>query len=291
MIKQVCRSLRKHGYSIGQIARRLQVSESTVHWHVKDICLTDAQRERLKRQKRALMAKVNARRKGKPLKPVSFYKPPWSLALVHLIAHLSFDGRIDRYGCYYYSRSYQQAQHVRRSLKWLLGITPKIKRRPSGIWVVSFYNVVVADWLACKENELLHTVSSHPEWRRQWLQALFDDEGHIHLSPPVRRVRASQNNMSVLRYAQRFLGSMRIASRIDRHAHAVEITGRNNLANFRRLINFSHGIYVNENRKNGLWSQPLEKRKLLNLTLKSYGISTALLQFGPLAHQVEQQPH
>ena len=270
MIRYLCRSLRKQGSSIGQIARRLKLSESTVHWHVKDIRLTAMQRERLKIQKRALMAKVNARRKGKPLKPVLFRKPSWSRALVHLIAHLRFDGRIDRYGCYYYSRSSQQARHVRRSLKWLLGITPKVRLRPNGVWVVSFYNVAVTAWLAHKESELLQMVRAHSEWQRQWLQALFDDEGHVHISNGVRRVRASQNDLQVLRQAQQFLGRMHIASRIDRYAKAIEVSGRENLVGFRKRINFSSGIRINANRKNGLWNQPLEKRELLKLALGSY---------------------
>lgn len=270
MTKQLCRLLRKRGYSIGQIAKQLHLSESTVHWHVADIRLTKTQREELRCQKRALMATINARRRGQPMKQIIFRKPSWSRALVHLVAHLNFDGRIDQHGCYYYNRSHRQAQHVRRSFKWLLGIAPRMRLRENGVWVVSFYHVSVAAWLSCREKELLQVVCARPEWQRQWLQALFDDEGHVHLSKGVRRVRASQHDMKVLRYAQRFLGSLRIESRIDAQARAVEITGRDNLTNFSKLINFSPGIYINEHRKNGLWKFPLEKRALLYAALQSY---------------------
>ena len=275
-LRWACRILRKRGYSIGQIARRLRISESTVHWHVKDICLTAAQQQRLKVMKRALMAEVNARRRGKPLKPIMFHKPIWSRALVHLVAHLGFDGRIDRYGCHYYSRSYQQVQHVRQELRGLLGVIPKLRRRPNGIWIVSLYNVEVAAWLGRKEAELLSAVQQHPSWQRQWLQALFDDEGHVHLSGATRRVRASQDDRGVLKHAQKFLERIDISSRIDQRAHAVEITGRKNLVRFSQLISFSPGISINERRKNGLWTEPRETRELLDIALQSYQSPVAL---------------
>lgn len=239
-LRRACRILRKRGRSIGQIAAQIGISESTIHWHVKDIQLTAVQQERLKVWKRALMAEVNARRRGKPLKPIVFRKPSWSRALVHLVAHLSFDGRVDRYGCHYYSRSYQQAQHVSQELRNLLGVMPKLRRRPNGIWVMSLYNVEVAAWLARREEELLSAVRRHPAWQRQWLQALFDDEGHVHVSGTTRRVRASQDDLSVLQHAQRFLGRLDISSRIDQQAHAVEITGRQNLVRFSHLIRISN---------------------------------------------------
>ena len=268
-LRWACRTLRKRGHSIGQVAGQLRISESTVHWHVKDIRLTAAQRQRLKIMKRALMTEINARRRGKPLKPIVFRKPAWSRALVHLVAHLSFDGRVDRYGCHYYSRSYQQVQHVRQELIHLLGVTPKLQCRPNGIWTANLYNVEVAAWLARREEELLLAVQRHPTWQRQWLQALFDDEGHVHVSGSRRRVRASQDVLGVLQHAQRFLERIEISSRIDQRAHAVEITGRQNLVRFSRLINFSPGISINERRKNGLWTEPLEKRELLDIALQS----------------------
>lgn len=275
-LRRACRILRNRGRSIGQIAGQLGISESTVHWHVKDIQLTAAQQDRLRVEKRALMAEVNAKRRGKPLKPIVFRKPSWSRGLVHLVAHLSFDGRVDRYGCQYYSRSCQQVQHVSRELRGLLGVTPKVRRRPNGIWITSLYNVEVAAWLGRREEELLSAVRHHPAWQRQWLQALFDDEGHIHVTGSRRRLRASQDNPSILRHAQKFLEHLDISSRIDKQARAVEITGRRNLVRFSRLINFSPGISINEHRKNGLWTEPMEKRELLDIALQSYRSPIAL---------------
>ena len=163
-----------------------------------------------------------------------------------------------------------------QELRCLLGVTPKMRRRPNGTWIASLYTVEVAAWLARREEELLSAVRRHPTWQRQWLQALFDDEGHVHVSGSRRRVRASQDVLSVLQHAKRFLERVNISSRIDQRAHAVEITGRQNLVRFSRLITFPPGISINERRKNGLWTEPLEKRELLDIALQSYQSPGAL---------------
>ena len=278
MIPARCRTLRQHGYSIGQIARLLQLSKSTVHWHTKDIVLTRGQRDSLREQKRRVMMRVNARRRGIPLRPVSFRKPAWSAKLVHLVAHLSFDGRIDRYGCHYYNRSRPQARHVQQLLKTLLGFRARMRRRSDEIWEVSYYNVAVAAWLSHREHELFQVLPGQMRWQRQWLQAFFDDEGHIHLSKSVRRIRASQADPQILEWAKRFLENMEIRGRIDRRAQAIEITGRGNLIQFRNRVNFSSGLRVNPNRLNGLWNWQFEKRTLLDKALGSYKSSFALSQ-------------
>src|SRR3989338_4690696 len=129
MTRTRCRALRRAGYSIGRIADLLGLSQSTVHWHVRDIALTARQRERILEQWRAVMRRVNARRRGQPLRRVAFRRPAWSAVLVHLVAHLTFDGRVDRFGCTYYSRTYSEAAHVRDLLSRLLGVTARVRRR------------------------------------------------------------------------------------------------------------------------------------------------------------------
>ena len=272
MIKQRCRKLRARGFSIGEIAHRIHVSESTVHWHVKDINLTSIQVERIRQRKRILMQRINAKRRGKPVLPVVFCRPRWSLALVHLIAHLTFDGRIDRYSCHYYSRSHSEALHVKFALQRLLHVTPTMRLKVNGIWIVSYYNVEVAAWLLNKEQELLQKVSRHGIWQVVWLKALFDDEGHVHISKGIRRVRASQDNPVVLNRARKFLKAIGIRSRIDHRARAIEIAGRNNLFLFQQHINFSPGLTINARRKNGLWSDPFKKRQLLRRALRTYAL-------------------
>ncbi|MBI3020724.1 MAG: LAGLIDADG family homing endonuclease [Candidatus Omnitrophica bacterium] len=237
---------------------------------MKDIRITDAQRERLHAQKRNIMAIVNARRRGKPLHPVLFRKPAWSKMLVHLVSHLNFDGRVDRYGCYYYSRSYQQVLHVKQLLQQLLGVRPKLKLRPHGVWMVSYYNVEVAAWLSRKEDGLLAVLTDRMTWQQQWLQAFFDDEGHVFVGGSTRRVRASQKHPATLWLARRLLSRIGIESYIDKRAQAVEIRGRENLLQFQQQINFSEGLCINPLRANGRWKQPLEKREILERALSSY---------------------
>lgn len=270
MIKRRCRSLRRGGLSIGQIARIVSRSESTVHWHVRGLKLSKIQEERLRHQKRTLMAKVNAKRRGVPIRPVEFRRPGWSSALVHLVSHLSFDGRVDHHGCHYYSRQREQALHVQQLLRRLLAVAARVRRKSNEMWVVSFYSVQVAKWLSERERELLSVVSRRPAWRIGWLKALFDDEGHVHYSTSTRRVRASQDDPQILRVARRWLSQVGINSRIDQGARAVEITGRDNLSVFHHRIGFSRGLTINEHRKNGLWAHPFEKRELLELALASY---------------------
>ena len=268
--KQHCRLLRHQGYAIGHIAKLVKRSGSTVHWHVRDISLTTSQKLRLRDHWRAVMVVVNARRRGRPLKPVPFRRPAWSKGLVHLVAHLSFDGRVDRYGCAYYSRSHDQVLHVKQLLHRLLGLVANVRLRSNGIWIVSCYNVAVAAWLSQREEELLRVIAHQSTWQQQWLQAFFDDEGHVHVHRGIRRVRASQHAPQILQHAQEFLRALGIQSRVDPQAKAVEITGRENLFSFQRHVNFSSGIRVNAHRKNGVQTNHVEKRRLLARALNSY---------------------
>ena len=270
MIKHRCQRLRRQDLSIGQVARLVNRSESTVHWHVRGIAFTKTQKDRLRYQKRALMTAINAKRRGIPLRPVDFQRPLWSSELVHLVSHLSFDGRVDHHGCHYYSRQYGQALHVQQLLRRLLAVKACVRRKADEMWVLSFYNVQVARWLFEREEELLGAVNRRPAWRMVWLKALFDDEGHVHYSASTRRVRASQDDLQVLRFAKRWLVQAGINSRIDQSARAVEVTGRDNLSTFSRRVGFSPGLAINEHRKNGIWTHPFEKRELLELALASY---------------------
>ncbi len=270
MLKQACLQLRAQGYSIGQIARRLSVSKSSVHWHVRKISLTLEQKEALRQRKQRIMAVVNGRRRGKALQPRPFLKPRWSQNLIHLVSHLAFDGRVDRYGCHYYSRNKQQVEHVQKLLKCLLQIEAKIYQRSNGIWTASYHNVETADWLSHREAELELVTSRSPRWRQTWLRAFFDDEGHVHFAGSIRRVRASQDRPEVLRIAREFLDGFHIASRIDMTAHAVEITGRENLERFHAMIGFSPGIQINPARRNGIWKTAIDKQELLSIALQSY---------------------
>ncbi|MFH1656142.1 MAG: hypothetical protein ABH954_06015, partial [Candidatus Omnitrophota bacterium] len=61
-----------------------------------------------------------------------------------------------------------------------------------------------------------------------------------------------------------------ICGRINKTETDIEITGKTNLIKFRNEISFSSGIYMNPHRKNSIWKEKIEKRKILELALKSY---------------------
>jgi DNA-binding CsgD family transcriptional regulator len=269
-LERAGRALRRDGLSIGQIARRLQLAESTIHRYVGDIPLTRAQCRRLQQHWQRRMAQVNHLRRGIALKHIEFRRPRWSARLVHLVSHLSLDGRIDRYGCHYYNREKSAVSHVQTLLQRLLGVEAKVRRRVNGIYVASFFHVEVAAGLADRERELLNMVARHPLWQRVWLQALFDDEGHVHWVKGRRRVRASQKDPAILRTAQDYLRRQDIDSRIDTAARAVEITGRRSLTRFANRVGFSRGLHVNPARRNGHWKTAWEKQDLLRMALASY---------------------
>jgi len=125
--KQQIKSLRRAGRSLDDIAHQLGLSRSTVYWHIKDLPLTLDQQAVLHRRWQVTMAHVNAKRRGIARSGPLPSRPRWSEHLVHLVSHLMFDGRIDRWGGYYYNRSPSQLQHVVRLLKRLYGVTSRIK--------------------------------------------------------------------------------------------------------------------------------------------------------------------
>ena len=61
-----------------------------------------------------------------------------------------------------------------------------------------------------------------------------------------------------------------VESRINKRATDIEITGRENLEKFAKEINFSPRIYINPQRKNGIWKVRISKRRILEEALRSY---------------------
>ncbi len=154
-LERRCRGLRQEGFSIGQIAGRLKLAESTVHRDVRGIRLTRAQRDALFQQWKRRLTEVNGLRRGIAVKRVACRRPRWSAEFVHLVAHLAFDGRVDRYGCHYYSRERSAVLHFARLMEQLLHVRPRVRRRSNGMSMASFFHVEIAAWLAKRERELL----------------------------------------------------------------------------------------------------------------------------------------
>lgn len=271
-----CRDLRSRGSSLGEIASLTNVPKTTVYDYVRDIILTDEQREQIEiRRKEQAKAKPN-HRKGKCVSGRSILKPSfWSDDIVHIIAHFMFDGGIGKYGCRYYSKDKFQIVHVKNLVKKIFGINPLHRIRDDGVRVLSFYNVELADYVKEKKKEIFHYIGNGAPKRQKkvFLQAFFDDEGNVYYKKrDQRRIRGYQNSYLILKRIKGLLEDFGICGRINKAETEVEITGRSNLVKFWNEINFSSGIYMNPHRKNSIWKEKIEKREILELALKSYKI-------------------
>ena len=271
-----CRDLRSRGSSLGEIVSLMNVPKTTVYDYVKDVILTDEQREQVEiRRKEQAKAKPNPR-KGKCIPGRSILRPSfWSKDLVHIIAHFIFDGSIGKYGCRYYSKDKFQIVHVKNLVKKIFGINPLHEVREDGVEVISFYNVELADYVKEKKKEIFNYIGNGAPKRQKkvFLQAFFDDEGNIYYKKKnQRRIRGYQNSYLILKRIKELLEDFGICGRINKAETEIEITGRNNLVKFWNEINFSSRIYMNPHRKNSIWKEKIEKREILELALKSYKI-------------------
>jgi len=133
------------------------------------------------------------------------------------------------------------------------------------------HHAELAQNLESKVTELKRNLGAFPRhWRRCFLQAFFDDEGHIYFNGSKRRVRGTQKDVAVLKTIKNLLAREDIKSRLDRRAQAIEISGREQLRRFQQVIGFARGIRINPQRRNGRWHQPMEKRRILQYAVNSY---------------------
>lgn len=267
-----CKALRAEGFSFGEIASKLRLPKSVAHWHARNIELSPSQKRTIAKKRQDLCRAHPNRRKGRCVAGRNVHKPVlWNEELVHVIAHLIFDGSIEKCGCVYYNSSEINAVHMSGLLKRVFGVEPKIKARENGVYAVSAYYVELADYAREKEKELLEYIRIAPKNETiTFLRAFFDDEGSVYYKDGKRRIRGSQDSIQILGLVKALLTDLGISSRIDVTAKAVEISGRKELAHFKDLIGFSEGIFVNPERKNSIWKQKLEKMDILNRALDSY---------------------
>ncbi|MFH1593445.1 MAG: hypothetical protein ABID09_01950 [Candidatus Omnitrophota bacterium] len=85
-----------------------------------------------------------------------------------------------------------------------------------------------------------------------------------------RRVRGYQDSTRVLNIIKNILSEFAIECKVYSAIKGIEITGKDNLLNFVKEINFSPYIYLNPNRKNSIWKKDISKREVLNLAIASY---------------------
>lgn len=268
-----CRALRAKGFSLSEILNLVNLPKTTVYSYIRDIPLTPEQISNIEKTRKELSRTHPNPRKGKCIPGREIIKPKsWSNDLAHVVAHFMFDGSINNDGCIYYNTNIYQIRHLKQLMYKLFRIMPKIRHRPGGLYVSAFYNVELSNYIKTKREQIFHHLSNGASRniKRVFLQAFFDDEGSIYYKGNIRRVRGHQKSQFLLEVIKKLLKYFNIESKIDKNQTEVVITGKKNLINFAKEINFSSKIYINPYRKNGIWKKKLQKRDILNLAIKSY---------------------
>lgn len=270
-----CRKLRKEGFFIGEIASIVNIPKTTTYGYVRDILLTDEQKEKVEERRKELAKSKPNPRKGKCIPGKKVLKPKtWSKDLIHIVAHFMFDGRIEKHACVYYSSSKYQIDHLRKLAYKLFRVKSTLRRRNNNTPVLSFYYIELVNYIKHKINEIFEYLDNgaNKEEKRLFLQTFFDDEGNIYYNKDdKRRVGGYQKSYELLRKIQNFLDEFdNISSKINKSKNEIEISGKKNLIKFANEINFSPGIYINPFRKNSIWKKKIQKREILKLVLSSY---------------------
>lgn len=268
-----CKELRSKGYSFGEISSKIGLAKSTLYPYLKNISLGARQRQNIEiRRKEKCNNKANPK-KGKCLPGREIIKPnSWSKDLIHILSHFMFDGRVDEDSCIYYSKDKYQIEHMQKLLRDTFRANPKVQLRDNGVYGLVFYHVELANYLKSRKEELFAYLNNGAPraHKQEFLRAFFDDEGCVFYKGDKRRVRGYQKSQPILWQIMDLLDEFGIKSKIDRHVNGVEISGKENLEKFSKEINFSPEIYINPNRKNGIWKEKISKRKILDLALRAY---------------------
>lgn len=241
--------------------------------YLKDILLSNEQQKNIEERRKEKNKDLINLRKGKclPGREVVFPKK-WSNNLIHIVSHYMFDGRIDEDSCIYYNKSKYQIEHLAELLYRTFKVKPKIKMRDNGVYGLAFYHVEFAAYIKnCRDKLMCYINNGASKLKKRiFLQAFFDDEGCVFYNRDKRRVRGYQKDPLFLKVVKRLLADFDIKGRIDNSSSGIEISGRGNLFSFAKEINFSPQIYINPNRKNGIWKRKISKRAILERLLGSY---------------------
>lgn len=272
-----CRKLRYRGYSLGEIASITKLPKTTIYGYIKDISLTSKQKRRIEEHRKLLQRNTPNPRKGRCIPGREISKPKsWSEDLMHIISHFMFDGRIDKSGCMYYSKNKHQISHMVYLTYKIFGIKPICRERNNDVYMLAYYNVELANYIKNKKEIIFDYLKNGTsnKYKKTLLQAFFDDEGSIYYRGSTRRIRGHQKSFFILQKIEELLENFNIYARINKDKTEIEITGRKNLLNFAKEINFSPKIYINPSRKNGIWKTRIQKREILKSAINSYKINS-----------------
>ena len=273
LLVQKCKSLRKQGFTLGQIIEATDLPKTTVFEFIRNIPLSLKRQEEIKESHIKRLKGVPSSRKGKCWKGREIIFPTdWSDDLLFLTAHLMFDGRIQYNSCIYSNRSISLISAVEKLVEKIF----KLKAhhyfyKKTGVHRIVYCHVNLAQYFKKKAQWLKTYIrNANKEEKRLFLRVFFDDEGCASVSGNKRRVRGYQDDLSMLRLIQKLLRDFDIQARIEEKYNEIVMSDKKNIIKFCNQINFSKGVYINPNRKNSVWKQKLEKREILNRMIAAY---------------------
>ena len=270
--KKQCIELRKKDFTLPEIMKITARGKTSVYFHIKDIPLSKKKQEEIKKNSEMRALAVSAARRGKSAREYTEFNT-WTPELVLLVAHLIFDGDLRRTTCGYSNKSKALISRVRKLFKLVYRYPAKYYfDTRSGVINIRHHNVALAGYLIEKSDELVGKIETMSlKHQREFIRAFFDDEGCMDLRPDRknRRVRGYQNDKNILLIIKDLLENFEIESKLQGRNEVV-ITGKENLIKFQKEINFSKGVRLNPNRTNSIWKKDIEKRKLLDMAIKSF---------------------
>jgi len=273
LLIEKCRTLRRKGFTLGEIIKVTQLPKTTVFDHIQNIPLSTKRKKEIQEDAIKRITEFSRKRKGKCIPGRIVIKPKgWIKELIFLTAHFMFDGEIRHSRCVYQNRNITLINLVEQFMKDTFNLTPYYKLyRETGVHRISYHYVELEDYIKKRAQGLKKYIktASLPE-KKIFLQAFFDDEGCVYKYGNNRKIRGYQHNLEILKLIQKLLKDFDIKSRIEEKGQEIVIFGKENLIKFRDKINFSEGIYINPNRKNSIWKKKLEKRGILDRIISSY---------------------
>ncbi len=273
ILKEKSKALRRKGFSLNEISKRLDVSKTTIHdWVSHSIELNEKARARINRliikgRKTGNFNKYRGESRGRYMKVI--VKPKgWSKRLIKLIAHLAFDGGKRPGGYDYYNSKNTLINQVADLANELFGLKAHIREGDHGVMRAVFFSADFSRYVQRKIIELFKYIPhARIEEKRAFLQAFFDDEGNAFLDKKYRnsRVRGYQDDKKVLLIVEKLLLFFEVNSKIDRNE--LVISKKADIAQFKKEINFSPNLFLNPNRKNSIWKRKITKREILGMIL------------------------
>lgn len=270
--KKQCIELRKQDFTLPEIMKKTGRAKTSVYFHVKNIPLSTSKQKEIRAARIQRAYKAAEERKGKSGRSFKMFKT-WDAHAVLLVAHLMFDGEITRTTCGYSNRSAALIQRVETLFRHIYDYEPKRHQNTmTGVRYIRHHNVSLAEYINTQSRALRSEIIQLPmACQREFIRAFFDDEGcmDVRLKDNRRRIRGYQKDRAMLLVIQKLLKNFEIESTLQ-GKNEIVITGKENLLQFQKEINFSEGVRMNGNRSNSIWKRHMKKRVLLDRAIRSF---------------------